>query len=382
MIGDHRHNGDAARHIDNGKARAVRDGDVDQALVSGRALLRGLSHDLQRGTSNPAHLASHGADLTEAKSAAPAKTKLTRRPAMQWAVGRATHGIAAIARGMGAERTGGLASAVARGLSRFVPENRLALANLAAAFPEKTEAERRKILAGSWDNLARTVAELPTILELVLKDPRNPTKGLTDRIEVVGADWILKLRDDGQTGIAFVSHLANWELLAPFIASFGTRLVTLYRAPRNPIVAADLARWRGDLIDLIESGPGAALKVANIMRTGRHFAMLMDQRLNGGPEVPFFGRPAPTNPIVARFARQFDCPVVGVHTTRLPGSRFRIEVTPPLDLPRDDEGKVDILAGTAAITAIIEGWVREHPEQWLWLHDRWGDRKKSRQTKG
>ena len=266
------------------------------------------------------------------------------------------------------------------GSARFASEQRLALANLAAAFPDKSEAERRRILSGVWDNLARTVAELPSVSKMILKDPSDPTRGLTDRVEVVGEEWLLQLRDDGQTGLAFLAHLGNWELLAPFIASYGERLVTLYRTPHNRAVAENLARWRGDVVDLVESGPGAAMKVANVMRTGRHFAMLSDQRLNSGPEVPFFGRPAPTNPIVARFARQFDCPVIGVRCIRLPGARFRIEVTKPLDLPRDDEGKVDVVETTAQITSVIEGWVREHPEQWLWLHDRWGDRKKARQS--
>jgi len=321
--------------------------------------------------------------VTETSRATPEKAQEhvpERRSAGQWAMGGVVKGVAALARGLGPERAGGLGSLVARGLGRFASEQRLALANLAAAFPDKSEAERRRILSGVWDNLARTVAELPSVSKMILKDPSDPTRGLTDRVEVVGEEWLLQLRDDGQTGLAFLAHLGNWELLAPFIASYGERLVTLYRTPHNRAVAENLARWRGDIIDLVESGPGAAMKVANVMRTGRHFAMLSDQRLNSGPEVPFFGRLAPTNPIVARFARQFDCPVIGVRCIRLPGARFRIEVTRPLDLPRDDEGKVDVVETTAQITSVIEGWVREHPEQWLWLHDRWGDRKKARQS--
>jgi KDO2-lipid IV(A) lauroyltransferase len=149
--------------------------------------------------------------------------------------------------------------------------------------------------------------------------------------------------------------------------------VVLFRAPRNRLLLDDLLRWRGGGGELIESRPGAAGKVAAVMKHGGHFCMLMDQRMPSGPSVPFFGRPAPTNPIVARLARQFDCPVVGVRSVRLPGSRFRIEVTPPLDLPRDADGRIDVDGATAAVTAVIEDWVREYPNQWLWLHNRWGD---------
>ena len=315
------------------------------------------------------------APLTDSRREVSTKpVRLSRRPLVQSAVGHFARAAAWSVRGLGPRAGGGLASAVARGLGRFAPEQALARANLAAAFPEKSEAERRAILSGVWDNLARTVAELPTLRRLVLKDPDDPRHGLTDRVEIVGGEWISRLRDDGVTGIAFTAHLGNWELLGPFLATYGGRLATLYRTPRNPMIAADLARWRGDFLDLVESGPGAAMNVANRMRHGEHFAMLSDQRLNGGPEVPFFGRRAPTNPIVARLARQFDCPVVGCRVVRLPESRFRVEVTPPLDLPRDADGRIAVVEATAMITEVIEGWVRDHPEQWLWLHDRWGDK--------
>jgi KDO2-lipid IV(A) lauroyltransferase len=58
---------------------------------------------------------------------------------------------------------------------------------------------------------------------------------------------------------------------------------------------------------------------------------------------------------------------------RLPHNRFRIDLTRALDLPRDAEGKIEIAGTMQAVTSVIEGWVREHPEQWLWLHRRWRD---------
>jgi KDO2-lipid IV(A) lauroyltransferase len=87
--------------------------------------------------------------------------------------------------------------------------------------------------------------------------------------------------------------------------------------------------------------------------------------------VPFFGRPAATSTLFAKLAREYDCPVHGVRTIRLPGDRFRIELTPAIDLPRDAEGLIDVMAATEKINSIIEGWIREHPDQWLWQHDRW-----------
>jgi Kdo2-lipid IVA lauroyltransferase/acyltransferase len=74
-----------------------------------------------------------------------------------------------------------------------------------------------------------------------------------------------------------------------------------------------------------------------------------------------------------RLARQFDCAVHGVRVIRLPKSRFRVELTDPIELARDNEGRIDIQPSMQIIMSIIEGWIREHPEQWLWLHRRWRD---------
>ena len=112
-------------------------------------------------------------------------------------------------------------------------------------------------------------------------------------------------------------------------------------------------------------------EIASAMEHGAHFGMMLDQRLASGIRVPFFGRPARTNPILASMARQFDCVVHGARAIRMPDGRLHILMTPPIDMPRDGEGLIDVAAATALMTSIIEGWVREYPEQWFWLHDRW-----------
>ena len=122
---------------------------------------------------------------------------------------------------------------------------------------------------------------------------------------------------------------------------------------------------------LIPNSRGASFEIAAAMERGEHLGMLVDQRLASGPRVPFFGRPAATNPLAAKFARQFDCPVHGARAIRLPDGRLHLELTPPVEMPRDADGRIDVAAATARITEVVEGWVREHPEQWFWLHDRW-----------
>jgi Kdo2-lipid IVA lauroyltransferase/acyltransferase len=95
--------------------------------------------------------------------------------------------------------------------------------------------------------------------------------------------------------------------------------------------------------------------------------------MNGGIEVPFFGRSAMTAPAVARLALRFDCPVIPVRVERLEGARFRFTVLAPIAIRSTGDTGADVRAIMTRVNAEIEDWVRRRPEQWLWLHRRWPD---------
>jgi len=122
---------------------------------------------------------------------------------------------------------------------------------------------------------------------------------------------------------------------------------------------------------LIPAGRDAPIRLAEALRKGQHVAMLVDQYLTGGVEVTFFGRKTRANPMLARLLRQVECPVHGVRIIRLPGYRFRAELSEEVQPVRDVKGQIDVQGTTQAITNVIEGWIRESPDQWLWLHRRW-----------
>jgi KDO2-lipid IV(A) lauroyltransferase len=122
---------------------------------------------------------------------------------------------------------------------------------------------------------------------------------------------------------------------------------------------------------LIPTSLDAPMKLAEALERGTHVGMLVDQYYTRGVNVIFFGRPTKANPLLARLARHFDCPIHGLRVVRLPGHRFRAELTEQVQPVRDADGKVNIAGTTQAIMSVIEGWIREYPEQWLWLHRRW-----------
>ena len=101
--------------------------------------------------------------------------------------------------------------------------------------------------------------------------------------------------------------------------------------------------------------------------------MLADQKLNEGIPVPFFGRSAMTATALALLALRFDCVALPARVERLRGARFRLTVFPPLPLPRTGDRDADIAALTANVTGVLEAWIRDRPEEWLWVHRRWPD---------
>ncbi|HSG96113.1 MAG TPA: lipid A biosynthesis lauroyl acyltransferase [Afifellaceae bacterium] len=258
-----------------------------------------------------------------------------------------------------------------RNIGPLLPEHRVARNNLAAAFPEMSERQRKEILTGAWDNLGRTGAEYVFLDRIFDFDPENPDSG---HFEVDGIKRFLAIRDSGKPAILFSAHLANWEILAVCAAVFDLDMTALFRPPNNAFIAERLDRVRRQTMGkLVPSMTGAAIALSSALERGERVGLLVDQFYHRGPGSTFFGRKARTNPTLGILARRFDCPVYGARTIRLAGGRFRLELEGPYDLPRDASGEIDIDSTMQMVTSIVEGWVREHPDQWLWMHRRWRD---------
>lgn len=261
--------------------------------------------------------------------------------------------------------------ALARSVGPLLKQHRVALRNLAIAFPEWPEHRRRAVARQAWDNLGRVAAEYVHMDRIWDFDPDRPNAGRIVADPAV-VQRVMALRDDGKPALIFAAHTANWELPALVGPRHGLPSAALFRTPNNPVVARDvLALRRTSMGRMIPTGILAPRRVIEALEEGLHVGMLVDQHFSRGPRVPFFGREVYANPLIGQLARRFECPVHGARAIRLPGGRFRLELTEELVLPRDAEGKVDVQATTALVNQVIEGWVREHPGQWLWMHRRW-----------
>lgn len=257
----------------------------------------------------------------------------------------------------------------ARKIGPHTSIHRTALKNLRLAYPEKTEAEREAIAIGMWDNLGRMGGEFVHLDRIWQYNMWEPAKS---RIETTGVSNFVAMRIDGKPALVFTAHLANWELPAIAAAAQGLDSAVLFRAPDNSFFADLLFEARSRVMgNLVAASHVAVFELAAVLDQGKHLGILVDQARRGGPTVQFFGQPCSANPTIARLARLYECPVHGVRVIRLPEGRFRIQCTPALDLPRDAKGKIDVDGAMQMITSVVEGWVREYPEQWTWFYKRW-----------
>ena len=245
---------------------------------------------------------------------------------------------------------------------------RTALGNLAQALPELDVTARQDIASQAWDNFGRTMTEYAIL-------PRLWTEGWRDRITVSGHEPLVALAADRKPALLFSGHLGNWETIPLALAQLARPLTIVYRAPNNPAIDAMIGKIRAAYTTaMAPKGAAGARMILKALEAGELVFMVVDQKINEGLEIPFFGRGAFTGPAIARLAMRFGCPVVPVRCERQDGCRFHITVEPPWTFggpivgpPNEDA----VRAALIRINARIEAWVREHPGEWLWMHRRW-----------
>jgi KDO2-lipid IV(A) lauroyltransferase len=287
------------------------------------------------------------------------------------AAGRIAASLLRLLRRTNPDRMANFCGQAMRTIGPWLPEHRLGRANLRAAFPQKSAAEIELILAGVWDNLGRVAAEFPHLDRMWDYDRAHPRAGRAESTQKTDALFD-RMRDDGKPALVFAAHLANWEQPALAARGGGLDFAVLFRRPNLSAISDAVIKLRaGTMGTLIAGGPDAPFRLARALAEGKHVAILVDQHYGKGVDVTFFGRRCKANPLLARLARHFDCPIHGTRAIRLPDHRFHVEMTEALDVPRDAQGMVDVQGTMQIITSVVEGWVREHPEQWLWVHRRW-----------
>lgn len=237
--------------------------------------------------------------------------------------------------------------------------------NIALCFPEFDEEKRAAILKKMWENLGRTIAEFPHISALSKDEFAN-------YVEIDGAENFLNTVEQKQGGIMISGHFANWELAPKTAAHLGRELALVYRAANNPWVEKFIQNHRNSYqSEALPKGVRGARRALAILKAGGFLGMLVDQKMNDGIAVPFFGKDAMTASAVAALARKFSAPILPARVIRLRENHFKIVIEEPIFVEQSTDAKKDILAMMIKINQKLESWIRANPEQWFWVHKRW-----------
>jgi Kdo2-lipid IVA lauroyltransferase/acyltransferase len=246
--------------------------------------------------------------------------------------------------------------------------HRHARRQLQLAFPGMASQEIRRILRGMWDNIGRTFAEYGHIPELMSFSTDMPAAGQVVMDERTAA-LVRRVGAERRGALMFAAHLGNWEIPAMAARVGGRKIALAYKRQPSSAMTGRLVQARSLFADaLVEAGPAAPREIIRAFHEGWLVGLLVDQHHADGVEVIFFGHICRVNPTLARLARSHDWPVYGTRAVRLPDQRHRFELVGPLEFPRDPSGRVDVQGAMQMVFGVIETWIREHPEQWMWIH--------------
>ena len=259
-----------------------------------------------------------------------------------------------------------IGGALARTIGPRLGISKRARLNIRRALPELADHEIAKTIAQMWDNLGRVAAEYPHLRQIRVFEPGG-------RVETHGFEHMDRAVAAGRRMIIFSGHIANWEIGMLAAVQYGAEVAQIYRAANNPLIDRMITRFRSIGGELIPKGTVAARRAIAVLRRGAHVTMLADQKMNDGIPVPFFGRPAMTASALAALALRFDCDVLPARVERLGGARFRLTVFPPLPLPRTGDHHADVASLMTRVNQTLEGWIRDRPQEWFWVHRRWPD---------
>lgn len=244
--------------------------------------------------------------------------------------------------------------------------------NLQLAYPEKSQAERDRILRASFESLGRLLAEFSRF-------DNHTTQSISEIAEYdkAGLARVLAARKSGRGVIFLTLHLGAWELLSFTHSVLHEPLAFMVRRLDNPLLEKFVNRRRTRYGNETIDKKDAVRRALKVLREGGTLGILAD--LNTQPQegvfVPFFGIPACTTAGVALFALRTNAIIIPVcapfHAME---GKYVLQAQPPIEFTRTGDNEIDIIEITRLCTAALERFVRRYPEQWLWIHKRWRTR--------
>lgn len=233
--------------------------------------------------------------------------------------------------------------------------NEIGRVNLGFAFPQKTEAEREKILKAMWRHWGKVYSELPHAAFLYQQARKKGLEYLKEQARLHQGCFVCS------------GHFGNFEISAATDLFDNYCLNPVYRAANNPWLDKILFQRRKGI--LIPKGVQGAKKMLNVLKSGNAVVLLCDQKLREGISVPFFNKPAQTASAVASISLKMNFPIYMARCVRGNDGVFDIDIYPLPPVSSSDRSAA-VYETMLHINREFEKWISEKPEQWLWIHRR------------
>ncbi|GAB4169747.1 MAG: lipid A biosynthesis lauroyl acyltransferase [Rickettsiaceae bacterium] len=256
-------------------------------------------------------------------------------------------------------------SFVARRIGPYLKVSDIARKNLRRVYGAEIDIE--KTIDDLWDNFGRYLGEVPFINSLSSKE-------LDERVKIKGFENIRHFQQNNQPFLLFLAHQANWDFVIRKINDIYPKFSIAYRKANNPYIDKAILKERENdpNVNMVAKGPTGAKNLARAIKTGASIAMLVDQKMNDGIEVPFFSMPAMTAPGIAKLSLRYKYPIVPLQIIRKgSSSHFEIIIHRPLEHNISGDVDQDCYNIMLQINKILEDWIRQNPGQWFWFHNRW-----------
>ena len=241
----------------------------------------------------------------------------------------------------------------------------IAVTNVRAAFPVRTDDECRAIVRGAFANLGRHVFDL-------LRFDTMSAEQMIELVEFEGAERVEQALASGRGVMFYTGHFGFWELQVMVHAVRFGPILMVARTLNNPLLEAMIERVRARVGTRVIPRQGAVRGLLRALLEHRSVGMMIDQHMQdrSAVTIEFFNRPAVTTSSIAALALRTGVSVIPVFALPLAGGRYRMIYETPVDVP-DPESPDAVQTLTQRCTDVLEMYVRRYPELWLWMHRRW-----------
>lgn len=270
---------------------------------------------------------------------------------------------------IGFEKSTKLSIFLVKIVGRIISVHNLAKNNIKQSLKKLSDQEINNILSKMWENLGKIITEYYFINQKSTKEFNQIVN-----IDEKSKKNLQKLKRSKKGAILFSAHYGNWEVGIKYLVLNNLKCKSLYRPLNNKYVDQLLSIDKRVGIEMVGKGAKGSKEIMKSLKNNEIIIIMADQRVGDGIKVPFFGRRALTSPSFAKLSLRYKIPLIPIRIIRKGGDyKFQMEISDPIEIPKDKELTMDkkIYKITREINKILEKWIKQYPEQWFWVHNRW-----------